>query len=371
MQKLVNWDYIKQVKDPYLFFKTFFISKNRFSKKFDRVLIVNPCLVGDFIVSLPALSSFIKNNRKLKVDLIVTPPLKKLAQNIKGVRKVFVSSSSTFRDIEKIDSIIHKFPNYDEVIVMRISNHSYNLIKKVKMGKIKTPLVKFFKYSSHSIVDVFAKRKPIQRREIDFDILGQKFSHVAFEDIFDFDKKDYQRIRENSVMKTKDKIIIIHIGPVWIMRKWDNNKWTELIRKINSLGKFRFIFVGSKEAELDYKEIASKLDFKVYSFINKIDIMDLMLVLRLSNYLIGVDSGPRNMAHLADLRSITLFGPAASGAIYMPWDKKDIIIDKSNGGGLYQALFYKKNKFIDKISAEEVFKAFKKLMRISKNKTSH
>lgn len=47
----------------------------------------------------------------------------------------------------------------------------------------------------------------------------------------------------------------------------------------------------------------------------------------------------------------------------MPWSKKDIVIDKSNGGGAYEALFYKKKGYIHSITVEEVFEAFKKIKK--------
>jgi ADP-heptose:LPS heptosyltransferase len=332
----------------------------------NNILVINPCLVGDFVVSLPALHEFIRNNKKSVIDLVVSPPLKTLAEKIRGVNQVFVATSSTTRDIENGKNVNQKIKAYKKVVIMRISENAYRIIKKLDFTEIINPL---FNVIRHQYIDpvsaAFLKRSPKQRREIDFSILNQQNRDVSFREIFQFKSADYKKIYNLPEMKTRAKIIIVHTGPVWIMRKWENNKWVELLKKINSSGNFRFIFVGTGTAEKDFKEISKKLDFKTYSLINKIDLKDLMLVIRNSNYLIGVDSGPRNMAHLVDTRSITLFGPAASGAIYMPWSKKDIVIDKSNGGGAYEALFYKRNSFISKIGADEVFEAFKKLRKVS------
>jgi ADP-heptose:LPS heptosyltransferase len=364
MSNRVNWDYLRQIKDPYLILKIFLIRRDKSLKNINRILVVDPCLVGDFVVSLPALRTFIKNNKNSTIDLVVSPSLKELAERIRGVRKVFVAKSSTSRITEKTTkNKSQKLDNYGEIIVMRPSKEAYRLIKNLKPAKVKTPFFKVLKYTYiYSLRDALRKKMPIQRREIDFDILNQEVNDVKFEEIFNFKKEDYNKLKRFDAMKAKDKTVIIHTGPVWAMRAWENDKWAELIKKINSLGKFRFIFVGAEEAESDYKKISNKLDFKVYSLIGKTNIKELLLILRQSNYFIGVDSGPRNIAHLANLRSITLFGPAASGAIYMPWSKKDIVIDKSNGGGLYQSFFYKKNSFIQKITVDEVYTLFKKLI---------
>jgi ADP-heptose:LPS heptosyltransferase len=366
MSKKVNWDYIKAFKEPYLILKVSLLKEDESLRNLNRVLIVNAGLVGDFMTSVPAIRTFIKNNKNLTVDLVVNPLVGRLAERIKGVRKVFVAKSyASSRGVEKISSLNQKLGSYGRVRVMMISNGSYNLIKGIKAGKIKSSLGKFFKYQYYLVKNGVLNQKPVQKNEIYPDLLDEKMVDIKFEDAFNFTDKDYKKIKNLNVMKTKGKIIIVHTSTPWIMKNWDNDKWVELIKKINNLGKYRFIFVGNKDGESDFKEISSKLDFKVYSLINKTDIKELMLILRQSNYFIGVDSGPRNMAHLADLRSITLFAFGIA-AIHMPFSKKDIVIDKSNGGGAYQVFFYKKNGFMSKITPEEVFEAFKKL-RSSKN----
>jgi ADP-heptose:LPS heptosyltransferase len=83
-----------------------------------------------------------------------------------------------------------------------------------------------------------------------------------------------------------------------------------------------------------------------------------MAAMRMADYFIGIDSGPRNMAHLADLRSISLFGPGIRD--FMPLSRKDIVIDKSNP--MATSLFhYSRESSMKKISAEEVFEAFRKI----------
>jgi ADP-heptose:LPS heptosyltransferase len=83
------------------------------------------------------------------------------------------------------------------------------------------------------------------------------------------------------------------------------------------------------------------------------------MIMRLSDYFIGIDSGPRNMAHLADLRSITLLAPAPKN--FMPVNKADVVIDKF--ACRCKSLFYfHKVSAIHKISADEVVDGFKGLL---------
>ena len=78
--------------------------KNRFSNQkinyTKKVLIINTCIIGDFLSTLPALSIFIKKN-KLKADMVVSPNLKSLAEKVRGIDKVFTAKSSYNRETEK------------------------------------------------------------------------------------------------------------------------------------------------------------------------------------------------------------------------------------------------------------------------------
>lgn len=94
-------------------------------------------------------------------------------------------------------------------------------------------------------------------------------------------------------MKGRDKKILIHTGSGWKLKLWGNEKWVELLNRINKLGNFRFIFIGAdNQEEEDFKEIQKNLNFNIYSLIKKVDLKELILLMRFSDYFIGIDSGP-------------------------------------------------------------------------------
>jgi ADP-heptose:LPS heptosyltransferase len=96
--------------------------------------------------------------------------------------------------------------------------------------------------------------------------------------------------------------------------------------------------------------------------INTVDLKTTLLVMRLSNYFIGIDSGPRNMAHLADLRSICFLAPAPRN--FMPVNTDDIVIDKftCRCKSLY---YFHKVSALTTLSAEEVVNSFKILLALT------
>src|SRR3989344_3615524 len=358
-KRKVNLDYLNLYQEIPLFcaliVSSFFRKKAR--QRTGNVLIVNTCLIGEFAASIPAIRDYIERNENTIVDLMVSPPLKVLAERIRGVRSVYVAKSLYARRNEKTEGVEQDFAVYDKIFVMRISKDAFRMIRRMPSVEVRTGLREYSGYAIHLWWSLASRSLPKQWVELNFDMLGGKLKNMPFDEIFQFTQSDYDSVARLEAFQTTQKKVIIHTGASWGMKKWDNNKWATLLDKVQRLGDIRFIFVGGAEDENDYATITSKIEFPVYSLIGKINLLELLLVLRQSDYFIGVDSGPRNMAHLANTRSVTILGPGPH--FFMPWDKGDIAIDKSCGRGLYQMFFTSENGFIRQITADEVYDAFR------------
>lgn len=345
----------------------------RLSKKTEiktgRILIVDNCIIGDFLSTIPAIRELIKKRRSSKFDIIVSSPIKPLARKIEDINNVFVANTSYNREIEKGKKDNQDIPKeYDSIFILRISPESYRLIKDIRCSEIVTPNWVYLKYLLH-IIKGGLTRKPIkQSREIIFDIIGKKKSRreidkeIVLGDFFNFNSSDYRKITEIPEMQSKEKKVLIHTGSGWLGKMWEDGKWAEALKEVNKLGRFRFIFIGSDEQEKkSFEYIKKKLDFKIYSLIGKLDLAELFLVMKKSDYFIGVDSGPRNLAHFADLRSITIL-PPSSLRNFLPSNKKDVLIDKSRSLG-FSILYLGKEKNMEYISPGDVIAVFKKLLK--------
>ena len=357
----VNLEYLNLYQEIPLF--CVLALRNLFRKKpqgrTSRVLIVNTCLIGEFAASLPAIRDFIQRNPQDAVDLVVAPPLKELAERVRGVKNVYTAKSVYGRGTEKVQSSVQEFGAYDAIFVMRMSAEVYRLLRTIPAASLHSGLKEYSKYALHLGESLLLRRRPKQWVELNFEMLGGTFRRVPFDEIFECTPNDYASVAKLDVLQTVEKKVIIHTGASWPMKHWDTGKWAALFSKAQGLGAMRFIFVGGKEDEADYKAIASQLNFPVYSLIGQVTLPQLLLVMRRSEYFIGVDSGPKSMAYLADLRSVSIFGPGPH--FYLPLDPRDIAIDKTRGGGVWQMFFYTRKGFIHQITVDEVYDAFKKI----------
>lgn len=358
----INWEYLNLYQEIPLFcalsLHNLFRAKAR--QTTGRLLIVNTCLIGEFAASLPAIRDFIMRHDEYAVDLMVAPPLAPLAKRVRGVRNVYTARSLYGRAFDKEHSIEHALGAYDRIFVMRISVDVYRRVRAIAAGEIHTGLWQYISYALHLWGSLLQRRMPKQWRELNFEMLGGTPKDVPFDEIFDFAPDEYASVKKLDALQTTDTKVTIHTGSSWPMKHWSTGRWVALLRRAHELGGLRFIFVGGNEDEKDFESISAQLPFPVYSLVGQIDLLQLLLVLRASNYFIGVDSGPRNLAHLAGVRSVCIFGPGPH--FYMPTDPRDVVIDKSRGRGLFQMFVRTKRGFINQISPDEVFEGFKRLV---------
>jgi ADP-heptose:LPS heptosyltransferase len=326
-----------------------------------KILIIDTCIIGDFTATLPALRLFIQKANK-EIDLIVSPPLRLIAESIRGVHAVFTADSIYKRNIEKESGHTILPPEYDLVLVMRISPKACELLDHVRYSKLVTYDLILLGYFAHLLWKIFLKKEVRQWRDVNYEIVGLKEPEkkLEFDDIFNLNTVEYDRAEELLDEMGNERRVIIHTGSGWHVKLWSNEEWLEAIKGLNSLGDFSFIFVGQGEKEAEtFEYIQKRVDYKLHSLINRTDLRTTLLIMRLSDYFIGIDSGPRNMAHLADLRSITLLGPAPKN--FMPVNKADIVIDHFTCR--CKSLFYfHKVSAIHNIPAGEVMDAFKRLL---------
>ena len=357
----VNFDYLNIFKEPPLMVGL--LVRHFFKRKGSangRALVVNTSLIGEFAASLPALHEFIKENPGKQIDLMVSPPLKPLAERIRGVHAVYTAKSVFGRVLE--DQMHEHSPlagEYEKAIVMRISPDSYRTLARVTTKHLKTSLLPMTAYGLHMGWRLLVGKTPKSRREVNFAMFSSPAKDVAFEDIFDFTETDYEQLQKEVPLAALPNKLIIHTGASWVTNRWSNNNWVELLRTLPPLG-YEIIFVGSNRDKADYDFIASQLDFPIHSQIEQMSLVQLVLLLRTSQYFIGVDSGPRNFAHVCDLPSITLLGPGPH--MYTPPNPRDITLDRSGGRGLYQRFISKKGAlFIERITPQDVVDAFARL----------
>jgi ADP-heptose:LPS heptosyltransferase len=109
---------------------------------------------------------------------------------------------------------------------------------------------------------------------------------------------------------------------------WPTAKWVELLESLNDGKDVSFVFVGgTEEEERTFEEISRRTSLSLRSTIRRYDILELVMLMRASCLFIGVDSGPRHLAHLVNLPSVCLLGPGPKS--FQPLNDQATVVDEN------------------------------------------
>lgn len=335
--KRVNWEYLwEALKEGYLLIKTNLFNLEKKITRKKKTLIIHTCGIGgigDFFVCLPAIHEYIKRNKD--TDLLVLPQVLEITKKIQGVGEVYTKDSKIKKE-------------YDAVYIIRLNSWSSKMLKNIKYKGLQTSL--------YFIIKNNFKKPMKQWRDLTYNILGLSPVKKDNKKIFKFIENDFAGVKQ--IQEIKGKKVMIHTGSGWHVKLWSTERWIELIKRINKLGNFKFIFVGGDEEQKTFLEIQNKLNFKIYSLINGVNVKELLLAMTYCNAFIGVDSGPRNMANFIDLPSVGL--PIVGQKIFIPQGKRHIILNSEDkNDSLF--FFLGRETRLQKLQPETVLNAFRKI----------
>jgi ADP-heptose:LPS heptosyltransferase len=287
------------------------------------VLIVNCCLIGDFVVSLPAITDFIREHSTAQIDLLISPSVAPLARRLRGVRRIYAAPSVFGRNTERSVSDERLDSSYDLVVVLRLSEQARGLLATTSYRAIRTYIIPLLKYAVHLAMRPSAQVK--QMSEYNFEAFG-KFGrherHLCVDDVFDFTDVP-------AVDARLGRTVVVHTGSESRVHLWPIDKWVALLERIHKLNDASFVFVGGTEEEARrFDEISRRVSFPLHSVIRKYDVLEVVMLMRTSSLFVGVDSGPRHLAHLVDLPSVSLLGPGPKS--FQPLNRNATVIDETD-----------------------------------------
>jgi ADP-heptose:LPS heptosyltransferase len=222
----------------------------------ETVLIVNCCLIGDFVVSLPAISDFLREHAQAGVDLLVSPTVAPLARRIRGVRNVYVARSVFGRETELSVSDSALAPSYDLVVVLRLSGPARRLLASTSYRAIRTYLRPLLNYAFDLV------RRPVteakQLTEFNFEVFGKSGRNgrqLWVDDVLDL--ADVPAVQPPS-----GRVILVHTGSGSRFYLWPLEKWVDLLERLHSLKDVSFVFVGGTgEEQRTFDEISNRVSF--------------------------------------------------------------------------------------------------------------
>ncbi|PMP97963.1 MAG: hypothetical protein C0169_01355, partial [Thermodesulfobacterium geofontis] len=100
----------------------------------------------------------------------------------------------------------------------------------------------------------------------------------------------------------------------WKTKWWPYSHWEKFIKLCKDLGKNFDIFLTGSLSELKLKSWAEEMEKKyiyVYSFVGKLSLKDLAILIKDSKAVVSVDTGPMHIASAFKRPTVAIFGPTS------------------------------------------------------------
>lgn len=151
------------------------------------------------------------------------------------------------------------------------------------------------------------------------------------------------------------KIALFHIGARKKLRQWDLTNFAQVANFIHLNYQAQIVFVGSSEDTKDISIVSEQLDFKTYSIVGKLNLIEFAYLCSKSYLYIGNESGPLQIASLYPIPVFALFGPGVPNVFYPKGDNVKIFhkILECNPCDQLNCI-YPENPCINRIKVEEV-----------------
>lgn len=334
-------------------------------KKFrpKRILFYHPFGgIGDVVLVSPTICALKNSYPEATIDLMVIPSNEEIAHYIPNVNQVIVydhkGRDRNFKQFMKLKAFLHS-QRYDLAIT---TNHSTrNAIVTWISGarcRIGSPEQGGFLFLTHPV------RKPTQPIH-----LSQLFlEYIKPLGITSPDSKlalnikaQYlQSVKQKLIVKTKKPIVALCPFGSWPQKSWTIEQCADLLRKLSPIAELYLI--GGKKDRFGLETINNLSGGIANVLAGELNIGELIALIKLSDLVVTVDTGPLHIASALSIPVVALYGPTeyyGSG----PRGPNDIIvIHQFECKPCTKEMTCENNRCMQAIQAEEVYIAVQKIL---------
>ena len=309
-EKFKNVNLSKTVKNFHV------VNTGIFEKKHNRILLIKPDFMGDFILSIPSLRKIRAKYPYAHIDIILGSWNKKIAEELKifdniymldYLKNEFLSNPDSNYNYNKdeLDKLTKNIGYYDLAIDLRPHPDSRFIILKVNSG------YKVAYSTNNPAVDSFINVALPYEIDLPNKIVKSNLESISVQmlklvDCLPADYNDYLELPDFKINKNLDKVnIALFLLSGRKIKNWGNKNFEKLIRMfINSgiINKINIYFANDNEKRQFNIEMHDKLKF--YTGLN---FQNLVASLKENNICISNDSFGAHIGSYIGLPVIDLF----------------------------------------------------------------
>jgi heptosyltransferase-2 len=295
-----------------------------------KILVIRGGAIGDFILTLPALSALRRQFPHTHLELIGYPHIADLAvasRIVDRVRSIESRSLAGFfaRHGELSDELADYFSTFDIIV-----SYLYDPDKIFQTNVARCSRAQF----------IVGRHRPDEAEKIHATTVFLK----PLERLAIFEADPVPRLSINSQSSTRN-LLAIHPGSGSERKNWPERNWSELLARLRDETDWNFLLVAGEAEMARVRKLAQDLTPTRVQIAEDLSLVELAERLSKSTLFVGHDSGISHLAAAVDLPGIILWGHT-NEEIWRPKNPQMKVLQSAKG--------------LDGISVENVFSEINK-----------
>lgn len=300
--------------------------------EYKNILVLQTAFLGDVVLTLPLIQVLKKKYPKTQIDMIVIPKVSGLLANHPDINEVLVfdkrRKDSGVTGILRLAGILRK-RNYDIVFVPHRSLRSAVVVFLARIPQ----RIGFHKSAGKILLNKIVQYKPsiheIERNLSLLESIMEKVEGKEFPRLYptQSDKKIVDELLSSENIACEKIMIGISPGTVWNTKRWFEEKFIELTKKLVDAG-YRIALIGGDEDEKLCNRIKdSYFSGNVFSAAGKLTILQSAELIKRCSVLICNDSAPMHLAVAMKTTVVAIFGATVPEFGFAPYGTQDVVVE--------------------------------------------
>jgi ADP-heptose:LPS heptosyltransferase len=318
-----------------LFFHKLFREKLNANSDVKKILLIEPFQMGDVLSLTPMIEYLLSGFPKSEIYVLTKPSSGAILELDQRIKKVFVTDfiwsdyGSKKPDLKRIFAL-YKYLKY-------LRNEKFDIGIDTR-GDIRSQIILMYLQCKQIIGyrNYLHSNITLRGLLLDKSLKTSTYRHrylwnlelLKLLDIRDFTLRlPCFFPKKFSTFFHKD-FVLVHIGGGWEFKRWQEEKWIELIKHLQEAN-FKVTVIGGT-AEKDIIEriqrfftSSEQISFETTSLVRLVELA------ASCNFMIALDSGPMNLAVCLGKKVIALFGPGDS-EMWQPLSEGSVFTHKKN-----------------------------------------
>lgn len=221
-----------------------------------------------------------------------------------------------------VTSLIQNDPFVDSIITdTKFWNSRFDLVVELRGNW--TTLIKSFMYFpkyrlSRAQVRLKNKGNQLHEYKTNYEVIKQliDIENPALSPKLYFSEQNILNVNEYIKENNLNKIAIFHVGARKKLRQWKLDNFVQVASFLHLNYQTQIVFIGSGDDQNDISQVMQQLEFKSYSIVDKLNLVEFAYLCSKSYLYIGNESGPLQIASLYSIPIFALFGPGVPNVFY-------------------------------------------------------